>query len=102
MCQQALSSALCEDGYDTVDLLYGLTPSELQGYGFKPGHLRRLEATEHPVGAHLPVQLQLKLEPEPSGSGPGTAAWMHADSLLQNTWGARAFVTLPLMALVVN
>ena len=90
MCQQALGAALCEDGYDSVDLLYGLTPAELQVYGFKPGHLRRLEAAKPPAGAHLPVQLQTEPEPELSGSsaGPGTEAWMHADSLLQNTWGA--------------
>lgn len=87
--QQALAVTLCEDGYDTLDLLYGLTPAELQSYGFKPGHLRRVELTR---SSHAQVQLQ---QPEPEsmpvakGSGPGTEAWMHADSLLQNTWVKR-------------
>jgi hypothetical protein len=87
--QQALGAALCTDGYDSINLLYGLSPAELQSYGFKPGHLRRLELTKP-----KPAQLQAhEAEPGPTppggGSGPGTEAWTHADSLLQNTWVKR-------------
>lgn len=88
--QRALSSALCEDGYDSAALLYGLSSSELHAYGFKPGHLRRVELTRPNAQAQAQPH---QPEPEPmsveQGSGPGTEAWMHADSLLQNTWVKR-------------
>lgn len=84
MLQQTLGAALCEDGYDSIDLFYRMTLAELQGYGFKPGHLRRVELTKPAV----PHETQIQSEPEPV-SGPGTEAWTHADSLLQNTWVKR-------------